>query len=63
MHGECERRKVRLKRLKACACMGDVGRGLLDKRDNWALGLINKNDDKQNDMRRYLDEQTLITNK
>ena len=64
MHGECERRKdVRLKRLKACACMGDVGRGLLDKKDNWALGLINKNDDKQNDMRRYLDEQTLITNK
>ena len=64
MHGECEKSKdVGLKRPKACSCMGDVGRGLLDKRYNWALDLINKNDDKQNDTRRYLDEQTLITNK
>ena len=31
---------------------------------SWPLGLgSNKNDNKQNDTRRYLDEQTLITNK
>ena len=41
MHGECEKSKdVGLKRPKACACMGDVGRGLLDKNNNWTLSLV-----------------------